>query len=154
GTAAAGLPNLMRDGKSQRQTAGRKPQPAQAVGAKQNEGPGFAPAFGAVRGAAGRTEGGDSPLPRGNAHSAAAGADIPAWHPAPPAGRAATEPGTAPPACQGPGTMRQTTARQQGPALQKGAATENLQEKNTMSKQQPAPAAPEQDGVPQADLER
>lgn len=50
--------------------------------------------------------------------------------------------------------MRQTTARQQGPALQKGAATENLQEKNTMSKQQPAPAAPEQDGVPQADLER
>ena len=90
----------------------------------------------------------------GNAHSAAAGADIPAWHPAPPAGRTATEPGTAPPACQGPGTMRQTTARQQGPALQKGAATENLQEKNTMSKQQPAPAAPEQDGVPQADLER
>ncbi len=50
--------------------------------------------------------------------------------------------------------MRQTTARQQGPALQKGAATENLQEKNTMSKQQPAPAAPEKDGVPQADLER
>lgn len=46
------------------------------------------------------------------------------------------------------------TTRQQGPALQKGAATENLQEKNKMSKQQPAPAAHEPDGVPQADLER
>ena len=44
--------------------------------------------------------------------------------------------------------MRQTTARQQGPTLQKGAATENLQEKNTMSKQQPAPAARSRTGCP------
>ena len=48
--------------------------------------------------------------------------------------------------------MKRTTTRRQGTALQKGAATEDL--KNTTSKQKPAPAAPEQDGVPQADLER
>lgn len=50
--------------------------------------------------------------------------------------------------------MRQTMTRQQGPALQKGTATGDLQEKNTNNKQAAAPAAPPQDGVPQADLER
>ena len=48
--------------------------------------------------------------------------------------------------------MRQTTARQQGPALQKGAATEDRQEKTTV--QAAASARNREDGVPQQELER
>ena len=48
----------------------------------------------------------------------------------------------------------QAPSARQGPALQKGAATENLREKNTMNKLVTAPTAPPQDGVSQADLER
>ena len=48
--------------------------------------------------------------------------------------------------------MREQTARQQGAALQKGAATEDRQEKKTA--QAAAPAKYRKDGVPQQELER
>ena len=48
--------------------------------------------------------------------------------------------------------MREHTIRQQGAALQKGAATEDRQEKKTA--QAAAPASNREDGVPQQELER
>ena len=48
--------------------------------------------------------------------------------------------------------MREQTARQQGAALQKGAATEDRQEKKTA--QAAASAKYRKDGVPQQELER
>ena len=48
--------------------------------------------------------------------------------------------------------MTEQTARQQGTALQKGAATEDRQEKTTV--QAAASARNREDGVPQQELER
>jgi hypothetical protein len=53
---------------------------------------------------------------------------------------------------QGSGSMKEQAARQQGAALQKGAATEDRQEKKTA--QAAASAKYREDGVPQQELER
>ena len=53
---------------------------------------------------------------------------------------------------KGPGPMTEHIIRQQGAALQKGAATEDRQEKKTA--QAAASAKYREDGVPQQELER
>ena len=62
------------------------------------------------------------------------------------------KPSATPPAGQGSGSMKEQAARQQGAALQKGAATEDRQEKTTA--QAAASAKYREDGVPQQELER
>ena len=57
------------------------------------------------------------------------------------------KPSATPPAGQGSGSMKEQAARQQGAALQKGAATEDRQE-NTTS-QAAASSKNREDGVPQ-----
>ena len=62
------------------------------------------------------------------------------------------KPSATPPAGQGAGSMTEHIIRQQGAALQKGAATEDRQEKKTT--QAAASAKYQEDGVPQQELER
>ena len=62
------------------------------------------------------------------------------------------KPSATPPAGQGSGPMTEHIIRQQGTALQKGAATEDRQEKKTA--QAAASAKYREDGVPQQELER
>ena len=75
-----------------------------------------------------------------------------AGHLPPPAGGKAAEPSAATPAGQGPGTMKEQAARQRGATLQKGATTEDRQEKKTA--QAAASAKYREGGVPQQELER
>ena len=78
--------------------------------------------------------------------------DICVGHLPPPTGGKTAEPSATPPTGQGSGSMKEQAARQQGAALQKGAATEDRQEKTTA--QAAASAKYREDGVPQQELER
>lgn len=72
------------------------------------------------------------PDPTGShAGGTGAGAGVCAGHLPPPTGRKAAEPSAAPPEGQGAGSMTEHIIRQQGAVLQKGAATEDRQEKKT-----------------------
>ena len=94
----------------------------------------------------------DPALPGSHASGTRAGTGVCAGHLPPPAGEKAAEPSATPPAGQGSGPMTERIIRQQGAALQKGAATEDRQEKKTA--QAAASAKYREDGVPQQELER
>ena len=85
GTAAAGFSDAMRDGKSWRQTDGRKPQPAQAVEQSRMRAQDLRQRLERCEAQLAALREETSLYREAMRHSAAAGADIPAWHPAPPA---------------------------------------------------------------------
>ena len=113
---------------------------------------GATPAPQPLRGTAGCGAQRDTALPGSHAGGTGAGAGVCVGHLPPPTGGKAAEPSAAPPAGQGTRSMTKHTIRQQGAALQKGAATEDRQE-NTTS-QAAASAKNREDGVPQQELER